>query len=151
MKSYRRILVPIFSNGQSDSLLHALQDAVDTRQAQVRVVRLIEPSSFADTDGPAAAFLPEETAARRAPAVTRQLELQLSRMNLGWVEAQVIWRQPREKLNEIIHAWQPDLVIASRRHPPVDVPADVDVLTTSGRGFLHRLTDIFFPPIPTHA
>lgn len=151
MKSYRRILVAIFTNGQSEHLLHVLQEVVGSRHAQVQVVRMIEPDGFAEPDGPAAAFLPEETAARDLRAVRRRLELQLSRLNLGWVDEQVIWRQPCAKLAEIIRTWQPDLIITGRRHLPVEVPADVDILATSGRGLLKRLAGVFMQPTLRHA
>lgn len=150
MSSYRRILVTFSNNGQSDALLQTLQDIAAGQCPQALVVRLIDTRSDFAADGPAAS-LPEDMAARRATDARRQLGLQLARMNLGWVETQVIWRSPAARLREIIQAWQPDLIIASREEQPADIPAGIDVLHTSGQSLLRRLAAVFSPHIPKHA
>jgi nucleotide-binding universal stress UspA family protein len=150
MKTYRRILVPIYRHGQAESLLGTLQDIVADGHPQVMVVRIVAPDSFAEPDGPAA-MLPEERAARQAGEARRRLDLLLARLGLGWVESQVVWRSPAARLREIVAEWHPDLVIACRGERIADLPAGVDVLATAGHGLLRRLADLFTAPQPRHA
>lgn len=150
MKNYRRILVPIFRNGQSDGLLHTLRETTQGRQCQVLVVRVVESHSGIEADGPAAG-LPEEMAARRATEAKRHLELQLARMGLGWAETQVIWQRPTERLQQLVRDWQPDLIIARQGTLPNDLPAGSDVLHTSRRSLVQQLAETFFLPTPKHA
>lgn len=150
MKSYRRILVPLFNHGQGESLLCALQDIVADTHPQVMVVRLIDTDRVIEPDGPAAT-LPAERAARQASDAMRQLDLLLARMGFGWVESRVIWRDPAAQLRTLVHEWQPDLVITHRDAHIAGIPVEVDVLTTAGRGLLRRLADLFAAPQPRHA
>lgn len=150
MKSYRRILVPIFNDLHSNGLLHALLDTVSDQHAQVIVLRLVECNSSFPPDGPAAS-LPGEIAARRATTAKQNLDLQLARMGLGWVESKVIWRDNRESLLKLIGAWQPDLIIAHRGSLPGVIPDGVDILNTSGCSFFQRLSSLFSPHVPRHA
>lgn len=142
MKSYRRILVPIFSNGQSEELLHALKELIVGRQTQVVIVRLVETRSGVESDGPAGE-LPGESAARRAMDAMRRLELQLARHNLGWVETRAMWRDPQAEMAKLIAEWHPDLIVTRRDNSLRDLPRGVAVLHTAGRSFLRQLAGAF--------
>ena len=53
MKTYRRILVPIFSAGQTALLLHRVSDLVQGGSAKLLVVRILDTHSGFESDGPA--------------------------------------------------------------------------------------------------
>lgn len=150
MKSYRRILVPIAHNGHSDSLLHTLKETVSNHHPQVLVVRLLDTQVIFEPDGPAATWA-EEAVAHRIPEVMRQLELQLARMNLAWVEARAIKGSPPARLRELVDTWQPDLLITNPALLPAGLPAELDILSTSGRSVWRRLLDNLSSPLPGHA
>lgn len=147
MKAYRRILVPIFNNRESEDLLHTVKNVASGQRPQVLIVRLLDASSGFESDGPAGQ-LPGEIAARRVPETMRRLDLQLARHNLAWVETRIIWRNPEAELAELIRSWRPDLVVARRGHAPQDVPEGIDLLHTAGRGFLRQFADAFLIPAP---
>jgi len=150
MKTYRRILVPISADGQSDVLLHRAAELAQAQGTKMRVVRVLDTRSGFEPDGPAA-VLPGEAAARRAPDVKKRLDLQLARNNLGWVEANVLWGEPKAVLADVIRNWQPDLVVTLAGYLPQALTEDVDVLTVSRPGVFRRLAEAFHNPSPRHA
>lgn len=147
MKPYRRILVPIFHNGQSEDLLHAVREIATDQRPQVLVVRLIDTGSGIESDGPAGR-LPGEIASRHAIDAMHRLDLQLARHRLAWVEARAVWGDPAAELTHLIDRWQPDLVLTRRGQLPQEVPEGVDLLHTAGRGFLRQLAGSFLQPAP---
>ena len=147
MKTYRRILVPIFNNRESEDLLHAVKNVAVGHRPQVLIVRLLDPKSGFESDGPAGQ-LPGEIAARRVPEAMRRLDLQLARHNLAWVETRSIWRNPEAELAELIRSWHPDLVVVRRGHAAQGIPEDIDLLHAASRGFLRQFADAFMMPVP---
>lgn len=145
MTSYRRILVPIFRNGQSEELLHAVKDLSVGQRPQVLVVRLIDARSGFDSDGPAGR-LPGDIGSRKAMDALRRLDLQLARHNLAWVETRALWRDPEPELAKLIDGWRPDLIVTRRDQLPGEVPSGVAVLHTAGRSFLRQLAEAFLQP-----
>lgn len=150
MKSYRRILVPILHKAHGESLLHTLKEITSNHQPQVLVVRLLDTNLVFAPDGPAA-NLPDEIASRRIPEAMKQLELQLARENLAWVEARVIKGNPFALIRELIGSWRPDLLLTNPALLPTGIPSEVDVLSISGRSILRRLLDGVTLPLPRHA
>lgn len=139
MRTYRRILLPIFSQGQSDILLHKVTELAQRQQTQLLVLRVLDSGGM-EPDGPAAA-LPGDILSRRAPAVLKRLELQLARNNLGWAEARVVWGEPHAALSAVIRVWRPDLVVTSESYLPEEIVQGADILKVRGGGILRRLTD----------
>ncbi len=150
MKSYRRILVPIFNNGQSEELLQAAGDIAVGQRSQVLIARIIDTSSWLESDGPAGR-LPGEIASRRAFDAMRRLDLQLARHRLAWAEARAVWGNPATELAQLIERWRPDLVLTCRGQLPHDVPEGVDLLHTAGRSFLRQLAETFLQPSHGHS
>ena len=150
MKTYRRILVPLSADGQSDVLLHRAAELAQAQDAKMLVVRVLDTRSGFEPDGPAA-ILPGEAAARRAPDVKKRLDLQLARNNLAWVEAKVVWGEPTAVLPDVIRNWQPDLVVTFTSHLPQLAVDGVDVLTVSRPSVFRRLAEAFQNPSPRHA
>ena len=149
MKTYRRILVPIFTGGQSDILLHRVTELTQVSHTQMLVVRLLDTRSGIPSDGPAGA-LPGELAARRAPESMKRLELQLARNNLSWAEAKVVWGEPNVLLANIISDWAPDLVVTCGQLPH-DVVQGTDTLSVGCRSLFRRLTQTLQQGVPRHA
>ncbi len=141
MKIYRRILVPIFSAGQTALLLHRVSDLVQGGSAQLLVARILDTHSGFESDGPAG-MLPEETAVRRARDARKRLDLQLARHNLAWAEARVLWRDPKAALAEVVDAWSPDLVVTIAGGFPESLADGADILTVDRRKLLGRLADV---------
>jgi len=150
MKTYRRILVPLSADGQSDLLLQRAAELAQAQDAKMLVVRLLDTRSGFEPDGPAA-VLPSEAAARRAPDVKKRLDLQLARNNLAWVEAQVVWGEPNAVLTDVIRNWQPDLLVTFASRLPQEVTDGVDALTVSRPSVFRRLAEVFHYPTPRHA
>jgi nucleotide-binding universal stress UspA family protein len=150
MKSYRRILVPLTTEGQSDIQLQRAAELSQVQRAQMLVVRVIDTRSGFEADGPAA-MMPGEAAARRAPGVKKRLDLQLARNNLGWAEAKVVWGEPKLVLSDVVRSWGPDLVIACAGHLPQGIAEDADILTVGCRSLFRRLAEAFSHPSPRHA
>lgn len=150
MKTYRRILVPVPAGGQSDILLQRASELAHSQRTQMLVVRVLDTRSGFEPDGPAA-VLPGEAAARRAPGVRKQLDLQLARNNLGWVEAKVVWGEPKSVLADLIRDWQPDLVVACAGQLPSGIAESVDIFTVGRRSWLKRLAETFQVPSLRHA
>lgn len=150
MKTYSRILVSLPAGGQNDFLLHRAAEIARTQGAKILVLRVLDTHSGFESDGPAA-VLPGEAAARRAPVVKKHLDLQLARNNLSWVEAKVMWGEPKTVLADIIRRWQPDLVVTSAGHLPQAHTDSVDALTVGRPGWFSRLAEAFHHPSPRHA
>lgn len=74
MKAYRRILLPLPAGVASEPLLQRAVELAHAQHGQLLVVRVLDTRSGFEADGPAAR-LPGETAARRAPARKKRLEL----------------------------------------------------------------------------
>lgn len=143
MKTYRRILVPIFSTAQTALLLHRVSDLVQDASAQLLVVRILDTHSGFESDGPAG-MLPEEAAVRRARDAGKRLDLQLARHNLAWAEARVIWRDPKAAMAEVVEAWSPDLVVTIAGGFPEGLANGADILKVDRRKLLGRLADVIF-------
>ena len=150
MKTYRRILVPLSADGQSDILLYRAAELAQAQDAKMLVVRVLDTRSGFEPDGPAA-VLPGEAAARRAPDARKRLDLQLARNNLAWAEAQVVWGEPKAVLAEVIRSWQPDLVVTFAGHLPEEATDGADALTVSRPSVFRRLAEAFNYPSPRHA
>lgn len=150
MKTYRRILVPISSDGQGDVLLHRAAGLALAQGARMLVVRVLDTRSGFEPDGPAA-VLPGEAAARRAPDVKKRLDLQLARSNLGWAEAKVVWGEPKAVLADAIRGWKPDLVVACAGNLPQGIADEADILTVGCRSVFKRLAEALHHPAPRHA
>lgn len=149
MKTYRRILVPIFTGGQSDILLHRVTELAKVSRMQMLVVHVLDTRSGIPSDGPAGA-LPGEMAARRAPEAMKRLELQLARNNLGWAEAKVVWGEPNVLLADIIRDWAPDLIVTCGQLPQGIVQGP-DILTVGCRNLFRRLAQTLQQGVPRHA
>lgn len=150
MKAYKRILVPITSAGHGEMLLERAAEIMQGQRAQMMVVRILDTRSGIEPDGPAAS-LPGETAARRAPDARKHLELQLARMNLGWVEARVVWGEPKILLADLVRSWEPDLIVASSGGPAYGTMEGVDTLVVDCGGMFKRLSGMLHHPAPRHA
>ena len=146
MKTYRRILVPIFSASQTALLLHRVSDIVQGGSAQLMVVRILDTHSGYEADGPAG-MLPEEAAGRRARDAGKRLDLQLARHNLTWAEARVLWRDPKAAMAEVVDTWNPDLVVTIAGGFPEGFADGADILRVDRRNLLGRLADamLHFP------
>ena len=146
MKTYRRILVPIFSASQTALLLHRVSDLVQGGSAQLLVVRILDTHSGYESDGPAG-MLPEEAAGRRARDAGKRLDLQLARHNLAWAEARVLWRDPKAAMAEVVDTWNPDLVVTIAGGFPEGFADGADILRVDRRNLLGRLADamLHFP------
>ncbi|MBI4741221.1 MAG: universal stress protein [Betaproteobacteria bacterium] len=150
MKTYKRILAPVFSDGQSELLLRRVKELTQTAHAQVLVLRVLDTRSGFAPDGPAAAF-PEEAAMRRAADSKKRLELQLARYDLAWAEARVAWGEPAATVSEVARAWQPDLVVTCGTRLPRDLAEKVDVLTVGRASTVGRWADALFHSAFRHA
>lgn len=150
MKPYRRILVPIFSGAQNDILLERAAELAKASHTQMLALHIIDTRSGFEPDGPAAA-LPEESAARRAPAAKKNLDLQLARNNLSWVEAKVAWGEPKAVLADVVRDWKPDLVVTFSAKLPNGIAYDCDILNIAGSKLLRRMAEALRFPIPKHA
>ncbi|MCK9387949.1 MAG: universal stress protein [Sulfuritalea sp.] len=139
MSIYQRILLPIFSQGQSDILLHKVTELAQRQTTQLLVVRVLDTSSV-EPDGPAAS-LPGEIMSRRAPGLLRRLDLQLARSNLSWAEARVVWGEPQAVLAKVIRAWKPDLVVTCESHLPEELVQGADILKVGRYGIVRRVAD----------
>ena len=140
MKTYRRILVPIFSAGQAALLLQRVSDLVQGGSAQLLVVRILDTRSGFESDGPAG-MLPEEAAVRRARDARKRLDQQLARHDLAWAEARVLWRDPKAAMAEVVDAWSPDLVVTIAGGFPEGLADGADILKVDRRNLLGRLAD----------
>ena len=141
MKTYRRILVPIFSAGQAALLLQRVSDLVQGGSAQLLVVRILDTRSGFESDGPAG-MLPEEAAVRRARDARKRLDLQLARHDLAWAEARVLWRDPKTAMAEVVDAWSPDLVVTIAGGFPEGLADGADILKVDRRNLLGRLAEV---------
>jgi len=139
MSAYQRILLPIFSQGQSDILLHKVTELVQRQYTQLLVVRILDTSGM-EPDGPAAS-LPGEIMSRRAPDIRRRLDLQLARGNLSWAESKVVWGEPKAALAKVIRDWQPDLVVTCESHLPEEIVQGADILKVGRYGIVRRVAD----------
>lgn len=149
MKTYRRILVPILTGGQSDILLQRVTELAQVTRTQMLVVRVLDTRSGIPSDGPAGA-LPGEIAARRAPEAMKRLELQLARNKLSWAEAKVVWGEPNVLLANLIRDWAPDLVVTCGQLPQGMVQGP-DILSVGCRNLFRRLTETLHQGVPRHA
>ena len=141
MKTYRRILVPIFSASQTALLLHRVSDLVQGGSAQLLVARILDTHSGYESDGPAG-MLPEESAVRRARDAGKRLDLQLARHNLAWAEARVLWRNPKAAIADVVDTWAPDLVVTIAGGFPEGFADGADILRVGRRNLLGRLADV---------
>jgi hypothetical protein len=142
--------VPLSAGGQSDVLLYRAAELAKTQGVKMLVVSVIDTRSGFEPDGPAA-MLPEEAAARRSPDVRKRLNLQLARNNLAWVEAMVLWGEPKTVLADVIRRWKPDLVVTFAEYMSHEVMDGVDALTVRRPGVFRRMAEVFFHPPPRHA
>lgn len=138
MRTYRRILLPIFSQGQSDILLHKVTELAQRQHTRLLVVRVLDTRGM-QPDGPAAT-LPGEILSRRAPDILKRLDLQLARNNLAWAETKVVWGAPHDALSAVIRSWKPDLLVTSERHLPEDIAHGADILKVARGNIFDRLT-----------
>jgi hypothetical protein len=147
MKSYSRILVPIPAGGQGDILLQRAAELAHSQRTHMLVVRVLDTRSGFEPDGPAA--MPSgEAAARHATGVRKRLDLQLARNNLGWVEAKVVWGEPKAVLTDLIRVWQPDLIVACSGQLPQTIAEGVDIFTVGRRSWHKRLAEVLqFPSL----
>lgn len=136
MSAYRRILVPILSGSQAEIQLNRVTELGEIAQAQMLVVRVIDPRSGFEPDGPAAA-----ARGRRVTNAKQRLDLQLARNNLSWAESRVVLGEPKAALAAVIRSWKPDLVVTCEGHLPEGVAQGADVLTVGRCGILRRLAD----------
>ena len=139
MSIYQRILLPIFSQGQGDILLHKVTDLAQHQTTQLLVVRILDIRDM-EPDGPAAS-LPGEILSRRAPDILRRLDLQLARGNLSWAESRVVWGEPEVVLAEAIRTWKPDLVVTCENHLSEEIARGADILKVGRDGLLKRVAD----------
>jgi nucleotide-binding universal stress UspA family protein len=151
MKTYQRILVPISASSHSDILLQRAAELAHAQHTKMLVVHVLDTRSGFESDGPAA-VLPGEAAARRAPKVRKRLDLQLARNNLSWVEAKVVWGEPKAVLADVIRAWAPDLVVTHSGHQlPPGIAEGMDIFTVGRRSLLRRLAEALYIPTLRHA
>lgn len=139
MSTYQRILLPIFSQGESDVLLHKVTELAQGRYTRLLVLRLLDTRGM-EPDGPGAS-LPGEILSRRVPGLLQRLDLQLARNNLAWAETRVVWGEPQTALAEVIRTWQPDLVVTCESHLSEEIARGADILTVRRDGILRRVAD----------
>lgn len=123
MRRYRRILVLIPDGDQGDFLLRRAASLTQLRaDSRLLVACLIE---HRQVKGPVAGAGP------RIPAVQRRLDLQLARHNLAWAETRVAAGAAATLLDEIVLAWQPDLLLACCGTAGAATRPDLDTLTVT--------------------
>ncbi|WP_018078374.1 universal stress protein [Thiobacillus denitrificans] len=154
MKTHQRILVP-FTHGHSGSaLLRRAGEIAAAGEIELLVVSVLDTRSGFDLDGPAG-NLPDERAARLAPAEQKRLDHDLLRHGLGRARATVIWGEPRAALSALIRSWRPDMIVCdgrTRRMLPARTGNEgPQMMRVDRTGAFARLAGFFFPPAQGHA
>jgi nucleotide-binding universal stress UspA family protein len=154
MKTHQRILVP-FTHGHSGSaLLRRAGEIAAAGEIELLVVSVLDTRSGFELDGPAG-NLPDERAARLAPAEQKRLDHDLMRHGLGRARATVIWGEPRAALSALIRSWRPDMIVCdgrTRRMLPARTGNEgPQMMRVDRTGAFARLAGFFFPPAQGHA
>lgn len=154
MKTRQRILVPYTPGRSGAALLRRAGEIAASREADLRVVHVLDTRTSFEPDGPAGA-LAGERAARRAPAAQKRLEQDLKQHGLGHAQGTVIWGEPGSALAALIGSWHPDLVVCdgriSRMFPARASQQGPEMMTLGGNGLFARLARLVFPHAQRHA
>lgn len=155
MKTYRRILVTLPTDGRAETLLHRATEQLAGGRAQLLVLQVLDTRSGIEPDGPAA-NLPREHMARRLPAAKQRLDLLLARHDLAWAEARIVCGEPNTIIGQCVRDWRPDLVVAcaSLWSRDYSLPSDrdsPDVLSVKCHGLFSRLGEALGHAAQGHA